>query len=149
MQTQQTTHKRFYKLEGYYLIPHELLHVLAYRLLDKACFYQWGDHQVKSTAKQTQGERLFILLLPTLLCWGLALLFYLIWGLLAFSAHMPPEIYFVAAPKWHWLFAGIAVLLIIYSGTGYRDIRRAWQILSGEEKSQQKPHNPHDRSEDK
>lgn len=105
MQTQQTTPNRFHKLEGYYLIPHELLHVLAYRLLDKPYLYRWGDHRVKSTAKQTQRERVFILLLPTILCWGVALLSYVMWGILALSAHMPPETYFVAGPKWHWALA--------------------------------------------
>jgi len=65
-----------HKLGGYYLIPHELLHVLAYRLIDKPCQYRWGDHQVVSSAPKTRSERLFVLLLPITICWVLGLSFH-------------------------------------------------------------------------
>lgn len=30
-------------MAGYLLIPHELLHLLGYRLVGKRCHYRWGD----------------------------------------------------------------------------------------------------------
>ncbi len=59
-----------YKLGGYYLIPHELLHVLAYRLIGKRCHYQWGDWQVKSLQPKNRRENLFVLLFPFITCIG-------------------------------------------------------------------------------
>lgn len=131
-----------YRLEGYYLIPHELLHVLAYRLIGKPCRYTWGDHRVESDAPKTKGERLFVLLLPFVTCWILGTLFHLLWILLALSTLLPPEQYFREAPLWHYLLPITATGFIIYSGTGYRDIRRVWKILF-EEQSQQKRDYPH------
>jgi hypothetical protein len=32
-------------IEGYLLIPHELLHIVGYRLVGKRCLYHWGDHR--------------------------------------------------------------------------------------------------------
>jgi hypothetical protein len=64
MKEQSALKTFFHKIGGYYLIPHELLHVLAYRLIGKPYDYQWGNYQVSSPAKMTRGERLFVLLLP-------------------------------------------------------------------------------------
>jgi hypothetical protein len=120
-----------YKLEGYYLIPHELLHVLAYRLIGKPCDYRWGDHQVHGTAAKSRGERIFVLLLPFVTCWAFALFFHWLWVVLALSAQMPPEQYFSQeGPYWHFIFPAIATLFILYSGTAYRDIRSVLQILA-------------------
>lgn len=149
MNTQQSANQFWYKLKGYYLIPHELLHVLAYRLINKPCHYRWGEHRVYSKAKKTQREQLFVLLMPFVMCWLVGLFLHGIWLVLVLSTQMLPEVYFKAAPRWHFIFPSLASLFIIYSGTGYRDIRRTLRILSGQEKPCQNSTNPHRQSKNK
>jgi hypothetical protein len=132
-----------HKIEGYYLIPHELLHVLAYRLIGKPCHYRWGDHQVYSSAPKTKREELFVLLLPALICWLFAFLFGVSWLLSAFFIRMPPERYFIDGPTWHFVFPIIASLSMLYSGTAYRDIRWVLRILFGNDKTQDDRPEPH------
>lgn len=88
-----------YKLGGYYVIPHELLHVLAYRLIHKPCHYRWGDYRVYSTVQKTRGERLFILFFPLGICLALSLFFHFVWIILALSARLPLTDYLSTAPK--------------------------------------------------
>jgi hypothetical protein len=130
------------KLGGYYLVPHELLHVLAYRIIGKPCHYEWGDYRVQSSAPKTQGERLFILLLPVVVCLILSFFFHFVWVALALSARMSLGEYILTAPRWHFVFHGLANVFMLYSGTAYRDVRRALQILFGQEKTKQKSHKP-------
>lgn len=125
---QKQTSDFLHKVEGYYLIPHELLHVLAYRLLGKPCSYRWGDHRVFSQAAKSRNERIFVLLLPFTVCWILGLLFHSLWMVMALSAQMPPEQYFTEGPRWHFIFPIIETIFILYSGTAYRDISRVLQI---------------------
>ena len=110
------------KIGGYYLIPHELLHVVAYRIIGKPYRYRWGDYQIYSLAPKTRREKLFVLLFPFVVCWILGLFFYLIWFLLSLSAQLPPEQYFSAGPIWHFIFPVLAFLCILYSGTSYQDL---------------------------
>src|SRR5688500_19355505 len=67
---QNTFHKFLSRLGGYYLIPHELLHVLAYRLIGKRCHYEWGAYYVQSLQPKNRKESLFVLLFPFVICWG-------------------------------------------------------------------------------
>ena len=142
MQNQSVVKDYLHKLGGYYLIPHERLHVLAYRIIGKPCHYDWGDHRVQSTATKTRSEELFVLLFPFAICIGLGLFFHALWIVLALSTHLPPELYFSAGPKWHLVAPAIATLFILYSGTGYGDVRYAIRLLSERDKSQQDRHPP-------
>jgi hypothetical protein len=69
-----TPYQKFIRrLGGYYLIPHELLHVLAYRLIRKPYRYEWGWPYVIPIAAMTRRERLFTALFPFCnLLWGRA-----------------------------------------------------------------------------
>jgi hypothetical protein len=136
MKSQKDKKTWLYQLEGYYLIPHELLHILAYRLIGKPCHYWWGDHRVDSLVPKTFWERLFVLLLPFGVCWGAALFFSLLWLLSTFFINIPPERYFRDGPTWHFIFPILASLFVLYSGTAYRDLSRTWQILAGKDKTQ-------------
>lgn len=118
-----------HKLGGYYLIPHELLHVLAYRIIGKPYRYRWGDHCVHSLAPKSKREKLFVLLFPFVVCWALGLLLHFVWFGLALSAQMPPETYFFAGPTWHFIFPMMATLFIIYSGTSHQDLIDAYGWL--------------------
>ncbi|MDM8518525.1 DUF3267 domain-containing protein [Anaerolineales bacterium HSG6] len=118
-----------YKLGGYYLIPHELLHVLGYWLIGKPCQYQWGDYCVRPLAQRTRNERLFIALLPFIICWGLGFFFYLLWLVLAISIQLPFKQYLLEAPRWHFLCPLFASLFIIYGGTAHGDLLTAYHLL--------------------
>lgn len=122
MNEQRVTNTIWEKLEGYLLSPHELLHVLAYRLIGKRCHYQWGDHQVRSLQPKTRREKLFVLLFPFVVCWGFGLFFGLLWLLSAFFVDIPPERYFSDGPTWHLGFLIITALCILYSGTSHKDL---------------------------
>lgn len=142
MNEHRQTQTFLHKLGGYYLIPHELLHLLAYRIIGQPCHYEWGDHRVQSSAEKTQRERLFILLLPLVVCLSLSFFFHFVWITLALSARMSLEEYILTAPRWHFVFHGLANLLMLYCGTAYRDVRRALQILFSQEKAKQDSHKP-------
>ncbi len=143
--TSQTTKPTFFhKLGGYYLIPHELLHVLAFRLIGKSCHYQWGDRRVQFPAKLSRRERLFVLLLPGVTTLLLGIFFhmlgffsYALWVLSTSTAEISPgRDELLQFPLWYLAFLVIASLFILYSGTAYRDVRVALRLLF-EEYSQQ------------
>lgn len=129
MSTQLTYKTQFEKIGNYYLIPHELLHVFAYRLLRKPCHYVFGERQVHSPAVLSRGERLFVLLLPVTVFLLGSLLFHLTWIILALSARKPLDEYLISAPWWHFVFHALANLCLLYCGTAYRDIRRVVYLL--------------------
>ena len=138
--------KRFLqKLGGYYLIPHELLHVLAYRIIGKSCEYQWGSYHVQSSAKRTRREKLFILLFPTVVSLALGFFFHLLWaGSLLFIVRTPLERYFfVDGPTWHITLPVIATVFILYSGNGYGDVINAYRLLLREDESKHDSPKPH------
>jgi hypothetical protein len=131
------------KVGGYYAIPHELLHVLAFQLIGKPYSYKWGDHQVKPLAETTRPEKLFILLLPFVVCFGLGLLFHLFWIMSAFFITIPPERYFIDGPTWHFIFPNMVALFILYSGNSYGDLIRAYRLLFTQNEAQNNSPNPH------
>ena len=50
-----------WKLDHYSAVPHELMHVVAYRMIEKRDAYRLGDHAVTSVEDRTPGQRLFYL----------------------------------------------------------------------------------------
>jgi hypothetical protein len=141
--SQHTSNNFWYKLGGYYLIPHELLHVLAYRLIGKPYHYKWGDYQVRSLVSKTRGETLFVLLFPFAVCWTLSFFFGLLWLSSAFFIKIPPERYLVDGPTWHFIFPILAALLLIYSGSSHWDLVAVYYILWGKEEADHNSPKPH------
>lgn len=131
MNQQQSIKPFLHKLGGYYLVPHELLHVLAYRIIGKSCHYQWGDYSVRPGATRTRKERIFISLLPFAVCWVFGLLFHILWILSAFFIKIPPERYFIDGPTWHLIFLILGGIFILYSGTAHYDLINSYHILFG------------------
>lgn len=119
----------FDKLLGYYAVPHELLHVLAYRIIGKPCRYQWGDYRAQSLAPKNRREKLFVLLFPFLVCWGMGLLFGSLWLLSALFVKIPPDRYFIDGPTWHLIFLILGALFVLYSGTAHKDLIDAYAWL--------------------
>jgi hypothetical protein len=133
-----------WKLDGYLAIPHELLHVLAYRLIGKRYAYRFGDHTVRALDPRTFGQRMFCLLFPLLIN-GIAVLLLLgAWLASYLWAGYPtnPFVYFRIAPVWHRaLFFGW-VFLLTYAATATFDVLLAVRLLL-EKLRQQPPNNPH------
>jgi hypothetical protein len=137
------------KLDGYLAIPHELLHVLAYRIVGKKYRYQFGSHFVQSLEARSFGEKLFILLFPLIIIGGLGLGMMLLWTMLYILIDYPvdPILYFRIAPLWHKLLWVCSVILLLYSGSTFNDVRASVQLLS--QKMSQKPPHPADYQQDK
>ena len=129
MNKKHKTKTLLYKLGGIYLIPHELLHVIAYWFIGKQCQYNLGDYGVRSLQPKNKQEKLFVLLFPVSVCWSLGLLFACLWLLSAFFITIPPERYFIDGPTWHLIFLIIGTLCILYSGTAHKDLIEAYKWL--------------------
>jgi hypothetical protein len=132
-----------WKLDGYLVIPHELMHVVAYRLIGKRYAYRLGDHAVIALEDRTLNQRLFCLLFP-LLVNGLAVFSLLsVWFITYLAARYPinPREYFQTAPVWHQLLLLGWTGAMIYAGTCLWDVIFAGRLLM-EKLSQQPPHNP-------
>ncbi|MDM8518454.1 DUF3267 domain-containing protein [Anaerolineales bacterium HSG6] len=119
----------FHKFGGYYLIPHELLHVLAYRIIGKRCAYQWGAWKVTSLQPKTRREKLFVLLFPFAVCWGLGTVFAILWILSPFFIDIPFDRYFIDGPTWHFGFFILSAIFFLYGHTSGKDLLDAYGWL--------------------
>ena len=137
------------KLGGYYLIPHELLHVLAFRIIGKPCEYQWGNDYVRPLARETKRERIFVSLFPFAVIMGLGLFFGLLWVSSAFFIKIRPERYFIDGPTWHVIFLILCAWFIFYSGTAHGDLWHSYHLLFGHEETQDDSPKPQHRANDK
>lgn len=145
MEKQPNVWSLLHKLGGYYLIPHELLHVAAYRIIGKPCKYNWGDYAVQPLASRTKYERLFVLLLPFTACWLFGLVFHFLWLVAALLfIKMPFDVYFqIYGLTWHFILPVIGTLFIIYSSTAHSDLIIAYNVLVGKDKSHEQSYDPH------
>ncbi|MDM8527822.1 DUF3267 domain-containing protein [Anaerolineales bacterium HSG24] len=135
-QTKPSQQSFLHKLGGYYLIPHELLHVLAFRIIGKPCRYEWGNDYVRPLVKESKRERLFVSLFPFVTIMGLGLIFGLMWISSAFFINIRPERYFIDGPTWHVVFLILCALFIFYSGTAHGDLFSSYYILFGQDEIQ-------------
>jgi|JFJP01.1.fsa_nt_gi hypothetical protein len=136
-----------HKLGGYYLIPHELLHVLAYRLIGKPCHYQWGDWRVTSLAQKSRREGLFVTLMPFVVPWSMGLVCYVIFFILSIATRLPPERYIYEAPWWHFIFPVISFIVITYTHTCWKDLLKAYWWLFTYKADQDSPQPQHPANE--
>ncbi len=109
-------------VEGYLLIPHELLHVLAYRLQGKSCQYQWGQAYVSPVGPLTRREKLIGLLFPFVVFLILFLMGCILSGL-AFA-------HFKQGGHWAWflIFTGFCLLVGLYLGSTITDLRQTYLL---------------------
>lgn len=130
MTTQSTTWQRLFQLEGYLLIPHELLHVAAHRLIGRAYAYEWGDAGVDKREPCTWREDLFCLLFPLMVTLPIALAPLLVWIVTFLRAGYQPDAYLAIAPLWHPLLFLFSFGLLTYVvTTSLFDVVFAVQIL--------------------
>ncbi len=120
-----------WKIDGYLAIPHELLHVLAYRLIGKKCRYRLGDHFVYPSETRSWAERLFVLLFPLMVISGLGLVSLSVWVVTYLLNDYPPHPlgYFAIAPTWHKYLWAAAIVLLLYAGSCVGDAQIVLRLL--------------------
>jgi len=120
-----------WKIDGYLVIPHELLHVLAYRLIGKRCHYRLGGHFVNALEPCTFRERIFVLLLPLIVIGGTAFTLLFLWAAIYWWVRFPPNplTYFQVAPLWHQSLWVAAIILLLYSGSAVFDVVIVFRLL--------------------
>jgi hypothetical protein len=111
-------------LSGYLLIPHELLHLIGYRLVGKRCRYQWSNPYVTPLEPASRTERLVGILFPFLIF----TLLFIICAVLSAKAYLQvmqqSQVSF-----WFILWTGLALLAGVYAGTAITDLRKAYLLI--------------------
>jgi len=113
------------KLEGYLLIPHELLHVAGYRLVGKRCHYRLGERRVVPIGPLGRQERLVGLLFP-----------FVVWSVLfVFLTGLAGLVLLLVSRQngniWLWLAILGPLCLAVggYLGTTAGDLDQAYRLL--------------------
>lgn len=114
----------FSHVEGYILIPHELLHVVGYRLVGQRCDYQWGQPYVTPIGLIPRWKRLVGMLFPFTV-------FFILVVVLAFLAAFAAK----AAVQeglffWFTVWLGLIYITSLYIGTTLGDLRRAYLLVT-------------------
>lgn len=118
------------KLEGYLLIPHELLHVAAHRLIGKQCSYRLGESYVSHIDHCTRREYLFCLLFPAMISLPLSLLPLALWISTFRWYSLSTSQYLETAPIWHICLFGLWFALFTYAASScFYDIWLAIRLL--------------------
>ncbi|MCB0060977.1 MAG: hypothetical protein KDE19_02635, partial [Caldilineaceae bacterium] len=109
------TWQRILKLEGYLLVPHELLHVIAHRMIGRDCAYQLGDKWVVKREPCSWREDLFCLLFPLMVTLPIGLTPFVIWFVTYSYARYSAEKYLLVAPPWHPALFVLGFVLLNYA----------------------------------
>jgi len=117
------------RLEGYLLIPHELLHVLGYRLVGKRCTYRWGDRRVTPVGPLTRSEQLVGLLFPFAVCM-------VVWLLLL---PLPVLAFLAGGLTWAIISTTLSGMVLLYASASVGDLRQAYLLLYHQEAHEQTP----------
>ena len=128
------------------LIPHELLHILGYRLVGKRCLYRWGDAYVTPLGPVSRRERLVGALFPFVTSLSLGVISMGLFGIasaLARQAMLHSEIS-QSHIFWMLFFAGLWVFSGMHMGMAANDLRNAYRWLR-----QQPTHDPQNQTNEK
>lgn len=114
----------FSRLEGYVLIPHELLHLVGYRLVGKQCKYEWGQPYVTPIEPLSRNERLVGVLFP-----------FIVFVLLIILLAIPAGFAAKAVIQDGALFRFIFWLVLTHIAVGYAlstvgDLRNAYLLIN-------------------
>jgi hypothetical protein len=107
------------RIEGYLLIPHELLHVAGYKLVGKRCLYRWGNRYVTTLDPMTRDEELVGLLFPFIVCLAT-------WLLLL---PLPLAAFFYGGLVWMVGASLLFAIPFLYAFTSIGDLRRAYLLI--------------------
>jgi hypothetical protein len=121
--------------EGYLLVPHELLHVAAYRLIGKPCAYRWGEPHVRGLAPLSFREDVFVLLFPLgvacVVGFGLhaASVALLLYASTAGAALFDPS-GALRVPLWYLGLTFLGTVCLGYGGASIGDVAAVYRLLS-------------------
>lgn len=119
-----------WKLEGYLLIPHELLHVIAHRVIGKRCSYRLGESHVTQIDPCTSDEHLFCLLFPLLVSAPISFVPLVVWFMTYAMNRYPASEYIYVAPLWHQALFVVWFLLFNYVASScFYDVIFAIRLL--------------------
>ena len=121
---QQQPQNQASRLEGYILIPHELLHVAGYRLVGNRCNYQWGHSSVTPSRPMTRWQDLVGTLFP-FLTFGLMFLTSGVLAGLAYGQALRQGSFFGFI-----FWTGFAFIMGLYASTAIGDLRHAYLSLT-------------------
>src|SRR5262245_59900989 len=111
------------RLGGYLLIPHELLHLVGFRLVGKRCAYRWEQSYVTPLEPMARWQllvgRLFPFAIFTLLFVGCTVL-----AGLAYQEARQSHAFF-----WFLFWLGSMHIFALYAGTTLVDLRSAYLVL--------------------
>lgn len=111
------------RLGGYLLIPHELLHILGFRLVGKRCAYRWRQSHVTPLEPMSRWQllvgRLFPFIVFTLL--------FIICTVLAGRAYQ--EVQQGSSIFWFLMGLGLMQILALHAGTTLVDLRNAYLLI--------------------
>lgn len=111
------------RLGGYLLIPHELLHLLGFRLVGKRCRYQWGQGYVTPIGPMSPWQQLIGRLLPFVV-FTLAFIVCAVCAGLAYNRAGPG-----GSPGWFIFWLILMQVAAVYAGTTLVDLRRAYLLI--------------------
>jgi len=110
-------------LGGYFLIPHELLHILGFWLVGKQCRYQWGNNYVTPIGPLTYREQLVGTLFPFCIFLIIVVFSGILSGL-AYEQGLHTGSFF-----WFGFWTSLTVVAGIYAGTAIIDLRKAYLLI--------------------
>ena len=103
---------------------HEALHIAGFRLIGKPYRYRRGEPVVEPVVAMTHQAQLLVALAPLAVTGSLFLLFSIATGLT-----------FSQSPGWGLFFLGLTALAGLQASFCLSDLRQAWQLLSGRDKT--------------
>jgi hypothetical protein len=124
MAIKQTERQRWVaRLGGYLLIPHELLHIVGFRLVGKRCEYRWGSAHVTPLEPMSRREQLVGMLFPFIVFALLFVICTILVGLIYGQG--------VRDGSFGLFIFGLIVMqiLALYTGTTLVDLRRAYLLV--------------------
>jgi hypothetical protein len=110
-------------LGDYFLIPHELLHILGFWLVGKQCRYRWGNNYVTPIGPLTYREQLIGTLFPFFILSIIVVCSGILSGL-AYQQSLHTGSLF-----WFGFWTGLTVVAGIYAGTAIIDLRKAYLLI--------------------
>lgn len=112
---------------GFLIIPHELLHVLGYRLVGKRCTYRWGEIYVVPERPLTRRQALIGLLCPLGVCTLVGLVSAALFALafLTFYHHTRALIHLL----WSIIMGAVALLAVFNALVSISDLQTAYRLL--------------------
>jgi hypothetical protein len=120
----------FRAIEGTLAVPHELLHILGFRLVGKRCLYRWGDLRAVPVGPLSRRAALVGGLFPFAVFLSLQIVFLGLSGVaFALACQVPPPSRSVSDLFWTLLFVGLSMIAGLYVGGAAGDLQKVFRLL--------------------